>query len=94
MLQPYFSKAAVIRSEPMILDKIEKFLGSLRKAADEGKVVDLSLGFSCLAADVTSQFSYQKSFGALDAPDFQFAPILAMHEFLYSVPYTWCFPSK
>jgi hypothetical protein len=35
MLQPYFSKAAVIRSEPMILGQIEKFLGILRKAADE-----------------------------------------------------------
>jgi hypothetical protein len=94
MLQPYFSKAAVVRSERMIQDKIVEFLKLLRTAASENKPVDLSLGFSCLVADVITQYCYQKSFGALDAPDFRFPPILAIEEFMNSTPYTWCFPSK
>lgn len=94
MLQPHFSKAALVRSERMIHDKIAKFLKMLQTAASENKAIDLSLGFSCLAADVVTQYCYQQSFGALDAPDFRFPPILAIEKFMHSNPYTRCFPSK
>jgi len=78
----------------MVQDKVNKFLMILREASSENtKVLDLSLGFSCLTADVAMQYCYQKPFGALDAPDFQFEAIITIEEFLNVVPVSWYFPN-
>jgi hypothetical protein len=75
-----------------VQEKIAKFLNALDVAASAEKVIDMNLGFSCLAADVVMHYCYQKTFGALDAQDFQFRPILAIEECLDAAPYTWYFP--
>jgi hypothetical protein len=92
MMAPYFSRAAILRLESLIQEKITKFLEVLSTAASSKKVVDLNLGFSCLAADVVMHYCYQKTFGALDAPDFQFRPIVTIEEVFDAAPYTWYFP--
>ncbi|KAI9873944.1 MAG: hypothetical protein M1830_010370 [Pleopsidium flavum] len=82
MYQPYFSKAAIQRVESLIQDKVSNFLNILKDAASENKVIDLSLGYRCLTADVVMNYCYQKTFGALDAPDFAFPLIVALEEAL------------
>jgi hypothetical protein len=86
MMAPYFSRAAILRLESLIQEKITKFLEVLSTAASSKKVVDLNLGFSCLAADVVMHYCYQKTFGALDAPDFQFRPIVTIEEVFDAAP--------
>jgi hypothetical protein len=92
MIAPYFSRAAINRLESLVQERITRFLDLLDLATSSQKVVDLNLGFSCLTADVVMQYCYQKTFGALDAPDFQFLPILTIEECFSSAPYTWYFP--
>jgi hypothetical protein len=92
MIAPYFSRAAINRLESLVQEKIARFLDLLDSATSPKKVVDLNLGFSCLTADVVMHYCYQKTFGALDAPDFQFRPILAIEECFDSASYTWYFP--
>ena len=91
MYQPYFSRAAIQRLEHDIWDKVVVFLGKLGEASDNSKVVDLTLGYKCLTADVVMGYCYQKTFGALDAPDFQFPLIIDFEEFFASQTFSWYF---
>ena len=93
MFQPYFSKAAIQRLESMIHGKIEQFLTVLAGASAGDKAMDLSLGFSCLTADVVTQYCNQKPLGALDAPDFQFLPLLLIEELFETSSYSWYVPN-
>lgn len=89
---PYFSQAAIQRLEGSIHGKVNMFFNTLQRAANLSKVVDLTLGFKCLAADVVMEYSFQKTFGALDAPDFRFGPILDLEQLFVSAPLAWYFP--
>lgn len=93
MYQPYFSRAAIQRLEGSIHEKVNKFLDALQKAAKSSKNVDLTLGYKCLTADVIMGYSFQKTFGALDAPDFLFRPIQDLEQLFTSAPFAWYFPN-
>ena len=93
MFQPYFSKGAIQRLESMIKSKVARFLTVLDGASSGDKSMDLSLGFSCMTADIVTQYCTQKPLGALDAPDFQFPPILRISGLLEASPFGWYFPN-
>lgn len=69
---PYFSKANVVKMEHLIREHVTNFLSKLQVAGRESKDVDLSLGFRCLTADTLMGYTYDRPFGALDAPDFKY----------------------
>lgn len=92
MYQPYFSRAAIQRLEGPIHEKVNKFLDTLQKASNLSKVVDLTLGYKCLTADVVMGYSFQKTFGALDAPDFCFGLIQDLEQLFAAAPLAWYFP--
>jgi Cytochrome P450 len=92
MYQPFFSRSAIQKVEVSIQKQLDKFLARLEEAAEKSKVIDLTLGFKCLIADVVMQFCYQKNFGALDAPDFQFDPIVDLEDVFDSATFVWYFP--
>ena len=92
MFAPYFSVKSISRLESLVQEKINVFFEKLDGAASSKSAVDLSLGFSCLTADVVMHYCYQKTFGALDAKDFQFPPILAIEDVFYAAPFSWYFP--
>ena len=71
MHSPLFSKEAVRRSEHLITDMLAKFLEKLSGYASGTRPVDLSLGFRCIAADVSMNFGIQRPFNVLDAEGFQ-----------------------
>ena len=81
MFQPYFSKAAIGRLEPLLKAALVKFLKTMEAAAKNDKVLDLNLGYRCLTADVIMDYCYQAPFRGLDAPDFRFPFIEAMDEY-------------
>lgn len=92
MYQQYFSRAAIQRLEGLIHEKENQFLNALEDAAKSSKPVDLSLGYKCLTADVVMGYCYQKTFGALDAPDFRFQMLLDLEELFRGAPLAWYFP--
>lgn len=89
MLQPHFSKAAIRNGEHSIQEQVNKFLDLLHSASLSKTVCDLSLGFSCLTADVVMDYAYNEPLGALDAADFRFPLILAIEDFFTIIPFTW-----
>ena len=93
MYQTHFSRAAIQRLEVSIHEKVARFTKLLEDAAQASKVVDLSLGFKCLTADIVMGYCHQKTFGALDAPGFFFQMILDLEELLQGAPLAWYFPS-
>ena len=86
MFQPYFSRAAIQRLEPAIKEKVVKWMGVLREASEQKQVLDMTRGFACLTADVVMQYQYDENFGALDAPWFQFKPMVKIEEFFNTSP--------
>ena len=92
MYSPVFSKEAVRRAETSIHSTLSKFLNILQEAAQETKVVDLSMGFRCLTADTSMNFIYQDPLGVLDSPNFQAPFIRAMEEFGRNSQYIFYFP--
>ena len=76
-----FSRVSISKLEPLIRASIAKFIGLLRTAGKEHRLVDLSLGFRCLTADVAMEYSFQEPLGALDAPEFKFKLITALDEY-------------
>lgn len=93
MYFPYFSRAAVNKLEPILQEHVSKFLKRLGQAASDSRPVDLSLGFRCLTADSLMRYSYDRAFGALDAPDFKFPMIVAIESFFDNSTYTWYLPT-
>lgn len=92
MFQPYFSKAAIQRVETLIQDKVSKFLDVLKKAVVDNKVIDLSLGYRCLTADVVMNYCYQSPLRALHAPDFKFPLVMALDKNFETVQSSLYFP--
>ncbi|KIV76881.1 hypothetical protein, variant [Exophiala sideris] len=93
MYSPHFSRAAIQKLEGVIHAKITKLLNALHMASQESKVVDLTLAFKCLTADVVMEYCYQRNFGALDATDFHFKIIEDMEGLFGTASYTWYFPN-
>jgi cytochrome P450 len=69
-LNPFFSKAQVLRLEPIIHANLHVLLRKLRSLRDTGKVVSLNAAFSSLAMDVVSRYCFGREYGMLLEPDF------------------------
>ena len=81
-LNPFFSKAQISRVEPYLhRAKLIKFINALEDASkDNGKAVDLYLGFRCLTADTIMDYCFQQDFDALSEKNFQSKTVQAMVE--------------
>lgn len=66
----YFSTANVTRLEPLIHSCVSKLISRLDEHRLQGKVVDLSNAYRCLATDVITEYSLPHSRSMLDSPDF------------------------
>lgn len=89
---PFFSRQSIQQLEPLIQKQMLKFLDGLeRKPA--GSVVDLTMGFKCMTADVIMEYCFKKSLGFLDAEHFQHSLILALDNWFKELPKLWYFPN-
>jgi cytochrome P450 len=69
-LNPFFSKQAVTRLEPVIKANVDHLYRRLREFAGTGKPVNLSDAFTCLSADVIGAYAFGKEYGFLNSKDF------------------------
>lgn len=66
----YFSTANVTRLEPLIQSCVSKLISRLDEHRLQGKVVDLSNAYRCIATDVITEYALPRSRLMLDSPDF------------------------
>jgi hypothetical protein len=68
-LNPFFSKQAVQRLEPMIQSKIDLLCKRLREFAQQGRVLTVENAMMALTTDIISEYSFGYSFNALEQED-------------------------
>jgi cytochrome P450 len=89
----YFSRSNVQSLEPAIREHLTIFLHKLDEAADGDRGVDLTRGFRCLVADTVMRYSYDKPYGALNAPNFEFQMLENIEDFFDFSTSGWYFPN-
>lgn len=69
-LNPFFSRRSVTRLEPVIRANIDKLRARLEGFANTDEPVNVTDAFTALSADVIGGFAFGRSYGFLDAKDF------------------------
>lgn len=69
-LNPYFSKAAVVKLEPVIYAAVDKLCRRLEHVANSTYTVDLAMAFSCMTTDIVTQYAFAESSNFLDSTTF------------------------
>ena len=70
-LNPFFSKAAVSKLEPVIQAHVDHLVERLHDAAGICRPVSLSDAFTALSADVIGSYAFGSSYNLLDHKDFE-----------------------
>lgn len=65
-LTKFFSKRSISNIQPIIQDKVERFIKRLREAHETGSIVNLNTLCAAFTADTISHYSYGVSMGCLD----------------------------
>jgi cytochrome P450 len=71
LLNPFFSKQAVVRMEHIVQDKVSKAAARLEKAQHDGTVIKIDALFSALTGDVICHYTYGESSGYLEKENFE-----------------------
>ncbi|PSN66557.1 cytochrome P450 [Corynespora cassiicola Philippines] len=66
----FFSKANVAKLEPRVLARVDQLCRRVREHFKEGKPVDISNAYRCLATDITTDYAVPNTRNFLDHPDF------------------------
>lgn len=66
VLSTFFSKRAISAAQPLIQQKVEKFIALLRKSYEEGTVVNLHEASMTLTLNIISHYSYGQPCGFLN----------------------------
>ena len=68
---PFFSKSAVARLQPTLIQKcVNKLCHRLAQHEAAGKTVVMTHAYACLTADVISEYSFPEGYGLLDRSEF------------------------
>lgn len=65
----YFSKASVLRLEPMVQKYVDSLVVRLRAYKDTQKPVNLSRAYLCFTNDVITEYAMGKSFNSIETSD-------------------------
>ncbi|KAK9366241.1 cytochrome P450 [Lipomyces kononenkoae] len=79
VLQPLFSRRAIVKMQGLIREKIDHLASVLTTRDAAGKSSDLFFAFRCFTLDTITEFCFAKSIDAMDAPEFK-APIVQAME--------------
>jgi cytochrome P450 len=69
ILNPFFSKQAVIKVEHLVQDKVDKAAKRLEQAKDNGTIIKTDVLFAALTGDVICHYAYGDSSGILERED-------------------------
>lgn len=68
-MNPFFSRGKILQNEALIQRLVQKLCDKIKDLGSRGEIVPLSLGFTCLATDLITEFAMDRSYGHLDAAD-------------------------
>ena len=72
-LNPFFSKMAVSRMEPLIQEKVARLCARLAEKHGTGEVVRLDVAYMALTMDIITHYAYGESVNYLAEDDFRLA---------------------
>ncbi|KAL4813108.1 cytochrome P450 [Aspergillus spinulosporus] len=70
-LSRFFSKSSVAKLEPIIESAIRKLCTQLESYSGTQRPVKMNMAFSCMTADVVTEYAFAKSYNFLDSPTFE-----------------------
>ena len=79
-LNPFFSKQAVTRLEPMIRELIEKLCVRFEKCRETGEPVETGQAYAALTTDIITKYAFRTSYGCIDDPDWKWSWPKAMND--------------
>lgn len=71
VMNPFFSKARIVKLEPLIKSKINKLSARFTQAAKEGGAIRLEIAFMAMTTDIFSDYAFGYDDRYLDEPDFK-----------------------
>ncbi|KAJ5296670.1 uncharacterized protein N7443_007563 [Penicillium atrosanguineum] len=71
IVNPFFSKQAVVKMEHIVQDKVDRAAKRLEQAKNNGTVIKTDALFSALTGDVICHYTYGESSGMLETKDMQ-----------------------
>ncbi|TFK41444.1 cytochrome P450 [Crucibulum laeve] len=88
MLNPLFSRRAILKLEGVIQQKVDKLLD--RITSYPGKLINISLAFRCATVDIIAAYCFAECIEALDADEFNdpfITGTLAFTKFIWIIKY-------
>ncbi|ETN41890.1 uncharacterized protein HMPREF1541_03829 [Cyphellophora europaea CBS 101466] len=96
-LNPFFSKQAITRMEPLIRELIEKLSVRFEGFRETGEPVDALQAYAALTTDIITTYSFNTSYGCIEDPNWRFEWPQAMVDSTTSVhmnkQFKWLFPA-
>lgn len=96
-MNPFFSKQAIARMEPIIRELIEKLCARFEQFRKTGEDVDTLKAFAALTTDIITKYSFSTSYGCVDDPNWKWEWPQAMVDSTTSVhlnkQFKWLFPA-
>jgi cytochrome P450 len=96
-LNPFFSKQAIGRMEPLIRDSIEKLSARFEKLRGTGQPVVTLQAYAALTTDIITGYCFGTSYGCLDDPNWRWEWPQAMVESTrgchLNKQFKWVFPA-
>jgi Cytochrome P450 len=69
-LNPFFSKQAIARLQPMLTFMVEKLCGRIEEFRKSGQPMAMRQVYMCLTTDIVTLYALNRSWNHLDSPDF------------------------
>ncbi|KAI9878238.1 MAG: hypothetical protein M1823_006983, partial [Watsoniomyces obsoletus] len=79
-LNPFFSKQAVNRLEPVIRELIDKMCARFETCRDSGEPVETGRAYAALTTDIITRYAFRTSYGCIDDPNWKWDWPKAMND--------------
>jgi cytochrome P450 len=96
-LNPFFSKQAITRMEPLIRELLEKLCKRFEGFRETGEPVDTLKAYAALTTEIITRYSFDTSYGCIEDPDWKWEWPEAMVESTKGAhlnkQFKWVFPA-
>ena len=96
-MNPFFSKQAISRMEPLIRNLIDKLCVRFERYRETGEPVDTLKAYAALTTDIITKYSFSTSYGCIDDTNWKWEWPQAMFDSTTSVhlnkQFKWLFPA-
>ncbi|KAF3178847.1 hypothetical protein TWF225_004800 [Orbilia oligospora] len=91
-LEQLFSRQSILKLEPMVMGKVERWSNKLEEHFQAGKPVPMEFALKSLTMDMVTTFAFGQEFGAVEDPGFMSIPVRLFRNYLMSLHVIKAFP--